>query len=101
MDRLYTRDEYMRRIEWMKNAQAALSRSPPTSSSAFPGETEADFEQTLDLLDEVQYDSLFSFKYSPRPNTSALAMEDQIPEEEKQRRLADRAGEAARDPDPA
>ena len=53
----------------------------------FPGETEEDFEQTLNLLDEVQYDSLFSFKYSPRPNTAALAMEDRVPEEEKQRRL--------------
>ena len=53
----------------------------------FPGETEADFEETLELLDEVQYDSLFSFKYSPRPNTAALAMEDKIPEEEKTRRL--------------
>ena len=39
----------------------------------FPGETDEDFQQTLDLLDEVQYDSLFSFKYSPRPNTAALA----------------------------
>ena len=53
----------------------------------FPGETEADFEQTLNLLDEVEYDSMFSFKYSPRPNTAALAMEDNIPEEEKTRRL--------------
>ena len=53
----------------------------------FPGETEQDFEETLDLLDEVQYDSLFSFKYSPRPNTAALAMDDHIPEEEKKRRL--------------
>ena len=53
----------------------------------FPGETEVDFEETLKLLDEVQYDSLFSFKYSPRPNTAALAMEDKIPEEEKTRRL--------------
>jgi tRNA-2-methylthio-N6-dimethylallyladenosine synthase len=52
----------------------------------FPGETEADFEETLDLLDEVQYDSLFSFKYSPRPNTAALALDDKIPEEEKTRR---------------
>jgi tRNA-2-methylthio-N6-dimethylallyladenosine synthase len=53
----------------------------------FPGETEADFEETLKLLDEVQYDSLFSFKYSPRPNTAALSMEDKIPEEEKTRRI--------------
>ena len=54
----------------------------------FPGETEEEFQRTLDLLDEVRYDTLFSFKYSPRPNTAALAMADAVPEEEKQRRLA-------------
>jgi len=54
----------------------------------FPGETEADFEATLGLLTEVEYDSVFAFKYSRRPNTPALALEDQIPEEEKARRLA-------------
>jgi len=54
----------------------------------FPGESEADFEATLDLLDEVEYDSIFGFKYSRRPNTSALALGDHIPEEEKARRLA-------------
>ena len=86
MDRLYTRDEYMRRIEWMKTAKRRYSITTDIIVG-FPGETEEDFEQTLDLLDEVQYDSLFSFKYSPRPNTAALAMEDHIPEEEKQRRL--------------
>jgi tRNA-2-methylthio-N6-dimethylallyladenosine synthase len=53
----------------------------------FPGETEEDFQETLDLLEEVEYDSLFSFKYSPRPNTSALQMADKVAEEEKQRRL--------------
>ena len=53
----------------------------------FPGETEADFLETMDLLDTVGYDSLFSFKYSPRPNTASLAMDDRIPEDEKTRRL--------------
>jgi tRNA-2-methylthio-N6-dimethylallyladenosine synthase len=53
----------------------------------FPGETEADFDATLKLLEDVEYDSLFSFKYSPRPNTAALAMEDKIPDDEKTRRL--------------
>ncbi len=53
-----------------------------------PGETEAEFEETLGLLDRVQYDNLFSFKYSRRPNTPALALDDQITEEEKARRLA-------------
>ncbi len=87
MDRLYTRDEYMRRIEWIKGARRKYSITTDIIVG-FPGETERDFEETLALLDEVQYDSLFSFKYSPRPNTAALAMADHIPEEEKQRRLA-------------
>jgi tRNA-2-methylthio-N6-dimethylallyladenosine synthase len=54
----------------------------------FPGETDADFEQTLSLLREVEYDGVYAFKYSPRPNTPSLAMNDPIPEEEKSRRLA-------------
>jgi tRNA-2-methylthio-N6-dimethylallyladenosine synthase len=86
MDRLYTRGEYMRRIEWLKTAKRKYSLTTDIIVG-FPGETEQDFQQTLDLLDEVQYDSLFSFKYSPRPNTAALAMEDRVPEDEKQRRL--------------
>jgi tRNA-2-methylthio-N6-dimethylallyladenosine synthase len=86
MDRLYTRDEYLRRIEWLKTARRKYSITTDIIVG-FPGETEQDFQQTLGLLDEVQYDSLFSFKYSPRPNTTALAMGGQIPGEEKQRRL--------------
>ncbi len=54
----------------------------------FPGETEAEFEQTMSLLEEVQFDGVFSFKYSPRPNTPAIAMENAITEEEKTHRLA-------------
>src|SRR5436309_5691668 len=86
MDRLYTRDEYLRRIAWIKNAKRRYALTTDIIVG-FPGETDADFEKTLELLDEVQYDSLFSFKYSPRPNTAALAMEDRIPEDQKQRRL--------------
>jgi tRNA-2-methylthio-N6-dimethylallyladenosine synthase len=85
MRRLYTRDEYMRRIEWMKSAKRKLSITTDIITG-FPGETEDDFAQTLSLLDEVQYDSLFSFKYSARPNTAALAMEGALPEEEITRR---------------
>ena len=87
MDRLYTRDEYLRRIDWLKSAHRPYAITTDIIVG-FPGETETDFLETLDLLDEVQYDSLFSFKYSPRPNTAALAREDAIPEDEKQRRLA-------------
>jgi len=86
MDRLYTRGEYMRRIGWLKSARRHYSITTDIIVG-FPGETEKDFEDTLSLLDEVAYDSVFSFKYSPRPNTAALRLEDHIPDEEKQRRL--------------
>jgi tRNA-2-methylthio-N6-dimethylallyladenosine synthase len=87
MQRLYTRDEYMRRIEWMKNARRPIAITTDIIVG-FPGETGSDFEQTLDLLREVEFDSIFGFKYSRRPNTPALVLEDQISEEEKTRRLA-------------
>jgi tRNA-2-methylthio-N6-dimethylallyladenosine synthase len=86
MRRLYTRDEYMRRIEWMKSARRKIAITTDIIVG-FPGETEEDFQATLDLLDQVEYDSLFSFKYSPRPNTSALTMENKVPEEETSRRM--------------
>src|SRR5436309_11873381 len=82
MDRLYTRDDYMRRIDWLKNAKRPYSITTDIIVG-FPGETEQDFQATLDLLDEVQYDSLFSFKYSPRPHTAALQLGDRVEGEEK------------------
>src|SRR5207244_5760527 len=57
-------------------------------SVGFLGETDEDCADTLSLLDLAQYDGVFSFKYSPRPNTPAISMADPIPEEEKGRRLA-------------
>ncbi len=54
----------------------------------FPSETEADFEQTLALIDEARFDSAFSFHYSPRPGTPAANLRDGVPQEEKDRRLA-------------
>jgi tRNA-2-methylthio-N6-dimethylallyladenosine synthase len=53
----------------------------------FPGETDTEFEETITLLHECQFDGVFSFKYSPRPNTPALSMIDSIPDGEKSRRL--------------
>jgi tRNA-2-methylthio-N6-dimethylallyladenosine synthase len=87
MQRLYTREEYLQRIAWMKSASREIAITTDIIVG-FPGETEEDFEQTLALLEEVRYDSVFSFKYSRRPNTSALALGDHIPEEEKGRRLS-------------
>jgi tRNA-2-methylthio-N6-dimethylallyladenosine synthase len=86
MQRLYTRDQYLERIAWMKTAKREISITSDIIVG-FPGETEDDFAQTLSLLDEVGYDSVFTFKYSPRPNTPSLALEDAIPDEEKARRL--------------
>ncbi|HWZ79389.1 MAG TPA: tRNA (N6-isopentenyl adenosine(37)-C2)-methylthiotransferase MiaB [Candidatus Sulfotelmatobacter sp.] len=86
MQRLYARDEYLERIAWIKAAKREISITTDVIVG-FPGETESDFAQTLSLLDEVGYDGVFTFKYSPRPNTPALSLEDAIPEEEKSRRL--------------
>jgi len=86
MQRLYTREQYLERIAWMKSAKREISITTDIIVG-FPGETEADFEQTLSLLEEVGYDGVFSFKYSPRPNTPALTLEDPIPDQEKARRL--------------
>jgi tRNA-2-methylthio-N6-dimethylallyladenosine synthase len=87
MQRLYTRDQYLERISWVKSAKRDISLTSDIIVG-FPGETEQDFEETLSLLDEVQYDAVFAFKYSPRPNTPAIRLEDAIPDEEKASRLS-------------
>lgn len=87
MRRQYTREEYLEKIGWMKSARRPIALSTDIIVG-FPGETEEDFEQTLSLLDEVGYDSVFSFKYSARPNTAALSLDGHLPEQEKGRRLA-------------
>jgi tRNA-2-methylthio-N6-dimethylallyladenosine synthase len=86
MQRLYSRDDYMRRIEWMKNARRDIAITTDIIVG-FPGETDADFNETLRLAEQVEYDSMFIFKYSQRPNTRALEYRDHIPEEEKTARL--------------
>jgi tRNA-2-methylthio-N6-dimethylallyladenosine synthase len=86
MRRTYTREEYLEKISWIR---AGLRPYSITSDAivGFPGETEKDFEDTLSLLDAAQFDAVFAFTYSPRPNTPAQHMPDAIPEEEKSRRL--------------
>src|SRR3954464_1940681 len=86
MQRLYTREQYLERISWMKAAKREISITSDIIVG-FPGETEEEFEHTLSLLREVEYDAIFGFKYSPRPNTPSLKLEDAISEEEKARRL--------------
>src|SRR6266478_408006 len=87
MQRTYSRQEYLEKIAMIREAKRPIAITTDIIVG-FPGETETDFAETLSLLDEVRYDSLFSFKYSPRPNTPSLSMPDAIPEEEKSRRLA-------------
>jgi tRNA-2-methylthio-N6-dimethylallyladenosine synthase len=86
MYREYTREQYLERISWIKSARRHISMTSDIIVG-FPGETESEFEETLTLIQEVGYDSIFTFKYSARPNTPAIDREDSIPEEEKSRRL--------------
>jgi len=87
MARTYTREEYLEKIAMMRAAKRQISITTDVIVG-FPGETEKDYEETLSLMDLAQYDGAFCFKYSPRPNTLSLKMEDAVPEEEKSRRLA-------------
>src|SRR3989338_7656572 len=86
MAREYTREQYLEKIALIRAARRAISITTDIIVG-FPGETEADFEETLTLLDEVQCDGVFSFKYSPRPNPPALALDEPVAEEEQGRRL--------------
>jgi tRNA-2-methylthio-N6-dimethylallyladenosine synthase len=87
MQRTYSRDEYLEKIALIRGAKRPISITTDVIVG-FPGETEEDLGETLSLLDEVKYDAMFSFKYSPRPHTPSLKMADAITEEEKSRRLA-------------
>jgi tRNA-2-methylthio-N6-dimethylallyladenosine synthase len=86
MKRGYTREQYLEKIRKIHMAARPIAISTDIIVG-FPGETERDFQDTLTLLDEVQYDYAFSFKYSARPNTEALAFQDDVPQEEKGTRL--------------
>ena len=87
MQRLYTREEYMRADRLDEGRPPRRSRSPPISSSGSRARRKRISKRRWVCSTRCGYDSIFSFKYSRRPNTSALALDDQIPEEEKTRRL--------------
>jgi tRNA-2-methylthio-N6-dimethylallyladenosine synthase len=86
MAREYTREWYLERIGWVKAARRQISLSTDIIVG-FPGETEDDFIETMTLLAEVEFDCVFAFKYSGRPNTPALTMIDTVPEDVKAKRL--------------
>jgi tRNA-2-methylthio-N6-dimethylallyladenosine synthase len=87
MRRTYTRAEYLEKISWIRAARRSISVTTDMIVG-FPGETEPDFEQSLSLLDEVGYDGVYAFTYSPRPHTTAPSLPGPVAEEEKARRLA-------------
>jgi tRNA-2-methylthio-N6-dimethylallyladenosine synthase len=87
MNRSHTTDSYVRTVEKMRAARPDVAISGDFIVG-FPGETDEDFEATLNIVDHVRYAAAYSFKYSARPGTPAAAMEDQIPREVMDDRLA-------------
>ncbi len=87
MSRKYSVAHYLERAQSLKRSVKDIALTTDLIVG-FPGETEEDFQGTLRLLEEVQYDLVFSFKYSPRIGTVAARMLDQVPEEVKNERLA-------------
>jgi tRNA-2-methylthio-N6-dimethylallyladenosine synthase len=86
MRRGYTAGEYREKLAMLREAVPHLALSSDIIVG-YPGETEADFEATLALVEEQGFESLFVFTYSPRPGTTAFRIEDDVPEAEKRRRL--------------
>lgn len=88
MNRTYDRAHYVRLVRRIKEVIPGVSLSTDVIAG-FPTETEEDHRQTMELLDEVSYDGAFMFKYSPRENTPAYQMDDDVPDEEKSRRVSE------------
>jgi tRNA-2-methylthio-N6-dimethylallyladenosine synthase len=86
MNRRHTRDDYLRVIDRLRAAQPAIAFTSDFIVG-FPGETDADFEQTLRLIADVGFNGSYSFKYSPRPGTPAADMAGQIPDDVMSARL--------------
>src|SRR5207237_1409055 len=86
MNRGHSRESYLRIVEQIRQARPDLALSSDFIVG-FPGESDSDFEQTLDLVRQVEFAQAFSFKYSPRPGTPAAATVAQIPEAVKSERL--------------
>jgi tRNA-2-methylthio-N6-dimethylallyladenosine synthase len=86
MRRTYTREEYLEKIALIRAARRPISVTSDIIIG-YPGESDEDFADTLSLLDAAQYDSVYAFQFSPRPNTEALHLTNTVPEEERAKRL--------------
>ena len=86
MNRHYDRETYLEKVNYAKSVMPQLVLTSDVIVG-FPGETEEEFEQTISLIEQVRYDSLFTFIFSPRTGTPAASMDDPTPKEEKNRRF--------------
>ncbi|WP_333784883.1 tRNA (N6-isopentenyl adenosine(37)-C2)-methylthiotransferase MiaB [Thermocrinis sp.] len=86
MDRGYTKEEYLEKIQMLREFKKGITFSTDIIVG-FPTETEEDFEETLELISTVKFEQLFSFKFSPRPDTPAYSMEGQVPDQVKTQRM--------------
>ena len=86
MNRHYDREKYLAAVEYAKSVMPELVLTSDVIVG-FPGETEEEFEETISLIENVRYDALFTFIFSPRHGTPAASMEDLTPKEEKNRRF--------------
>ncbi len=86
MRRTYTRERYLRLVTELRDAIPDLALGTDIIVG-FPGETEADFRETLEVVEEVDYESAFTFVYSPRAGTEAAALADQVPDDVKRERM--------------
>jgi tRNA-2-methylthio-N6-dimethylallyladenosine synthase len=86
MRRGYTRRQYLDKVALLRDRVGDLALSTDVIVG-YPGESEAEFEESLGVLEAVGFDALFAFTYSPRPGTAALRLADDVPEDEKRRRL--------------
>jgi tRNA-2-methylthio-N6-dimethylallyladenosine synthase len=87
MNRKYTSGEYLDKVKRLRDTVPGIAITTDIIVG-FPGETEDDYEMTMNILRSVQYDGIFAFKYSRRPNTAALKLTGHIPEDVKERRLS-------------
>src|SRR5206468_5870669 len=86
MRRTYSRDRYLRLVDELRGAIPDLALTTDIIVG-FPGETEDDFRETLEVVEEVAYDGAYTFVYSPRQGTEAAAMADQVPDNVKHERI--------------
>jgi len=88
MNRGYSAEDYLEKIKRLRSVCPRISITSDIIVG-FPGETKEDYQETIDLMEKIRFDLLFSFKYSERKGTAAQKLQDNVPEAVKSRRLED------------